>query len=137
VLIAGFDNEWTMRVTQGLRYHFAMSNDRIFWIEDRESPARRDWSVDFKEKYSQLTQDYAIVSPATDPTTGQLAVVGAGIGENGTVAAGEFLTDSHEMDDATRQAPKNWESRNVEFVLATQVINGKSARPRVLATHCW
>jgi hypothetical protein len=137
VLVAGFDNEWTMRVTQVLRYHFAMSNDRIFWIEDRENPSKRNWLVDFKEKYSQLTQDYAIVSRSSDPTTGQLVVVAAGIGENGTIAAGEFLTDAREMEDATRHAPKNWQTQNVEFVIASQVINEKSARPRVLATYYW
>ena len=137
VLIAGFDNEWTMRVTQILRYHFAASNDSIFWIEDREDPSRRDWSVDFKEKYSQLTRDYAIVSRSSDPTTGQLVVVAAGIGENGTIAAGEFLTDAHEMEEATRHAPKNWQTENMEFVIATQVISEKSARPRVVATYYW
>jgi hypothetical protein len=42
-------------------------------------------------------------------------VIAAGIGENGTIAAGEFLTDSREMENATRQAPaigatKTWNS---------------------------
>jgi hypothetical protein len=138
VLIAGFDNEWTVRATSSLRYHFAANPpDRVFWIEDRANPSRRDWQVDFREKYSQLTQDYAIVSRFYDATTGQPVVIAAGLGENGTIAAGEFLTDAHEMENATKNAPKDWRTQNVEFVLATQVINERSGCPRVLATYFW
>lgn len=138
VLIAGFDNEWTVRSTSSLRYHFAANPpDRVFWIEDRNNPSRKDWQVDFKEKYSLLTQDYAIVSRFYDATTGQPVVIAAGLGENGTIAAGEFLTDSHEMENATKNAPKDWRTENVEFVLATQVINERSGCPRVLAAYFW
>jgi hypothetical protein len=138
VLVAGLDNEWTMRLAQSLRYRFGITPDHfVAWIEDRDNPARRDWSVDFSEKYSQMTQDYAIVSRFSDPTTGQPVVIAAGMGENGTIAAGEFLTDAREMEDATHQAPRNWQTENVEFVIATQVINEKSARPRVVATYYW
>jgi hypothetical protein len=139
VLVAGYDNAWTMRISDALRYHFSWDPARngIFWVEDRNNSSRHDWSVNFNEKYSELTQDYAIVSRFSDPTTGQPVVVAAGIGENGTIAAGEFLTDSHEMAEATSHAPRNWQSQNVEFVIATQVIEGKSACPRVLAAYYW
>lgn len=138
VLVAWFDNEWTMRLARSLRYHLDTTADHgPGWIEDRENPSRRDWTVDFKQKYSQLTQDYAIVSRFADPTTGQPVVVAAGLGENGTIAAGEFLTDAKAMEQALKHAPKNWRKENVEIVLATQVINGKSGPPRVVATHYW
>jgi hypothetical protein len=139
VLVAGIDNAWTMRIAQSLHFHFNWDTqpNGVFWVEDRDNPSRHDWSVNFNEKYSLLTQDYAIVSRFSDPTTGQPVVIAAGIGENGTIAAGEFLTDSHEMENATRQAPRDWRSQNVEFVLATQVIEGKSACPRVLASYYW
>jgi len=139
VLVAGYDNAWTMRISDALRYHFSWNpaKNGVFWVEDRDNPGRHDWAVNFNEKYSELTQDYAIVSRFSDPTTGQPVVIAAGIGENGTSAAGEFLTDSHEMENATRQAPRDWRSQNVEFVLATQVIEGKSACPRVLASYYW
>jgi len=138
VLIAGFDNEWTDRIGASLPYHFAASPpDRIFWIEDRQNSSRRDWSVDFKQKYSHLTQDYAIVSRFSDPTTGQPVVIAAGLGENGTMAAGEFLTDPRQIEDATKTAPRDWGRQNVEFVIATQVINEKCGRPRVVAAHYW
>lgn len=138
VLVAGFDNEWTLRISQALRYHFGDSADhKVKWIADREDPAMRSWYVNFSEEYSQLTQDYAIVSRFSDPTTGEPVVIAAGLGENGTISAGEFLTDATEMENATKNAPKNWRTKDAEVVIATQVIDGKSGPPRVLATYFW
>lgn len=138
ILVAGFDNSWTLRISQSLRYHFEGTPERkIFWIADRSNPQLRSWSVNFGEKYSQLTQDYAIVSRFSDPTTGEPVVIAAGLGENGTISAGEFLTDPEEMERATRNAPKNWRNKNIEIVLATQVIGEKSGPPRVAASYFW
>jgi len=137
VLVAGFDNEWTLRLEQSLRYHFNTSpNHTLFWVEDRNNPSR-EWAVDFSEKYSQLTQDYAIVSRFSDPTTGQPVVIAAGLGENGTIAAGEFLTSAREMQEIARRAPSDWRYKNIEVVLATQVIDERSGPPRILATYFW
>ena len=138
VLIAGVDNEWTLRIEQSLRYQFGSSPDHhVFWIEDRANPSRRDWAIDFTSKYSQLTQDYSIVSRFSDPTTGQPVVIAAGLGENGTIAAGEFLTSSREIQSIAQRAPSDWRHKNIEVVLATQVIDGRSGPPRILATYSW
>jgi hypothetical protein len=138
VLVAGFDNEWTLRLEQSLRYHFGSSPDHtVFWIEDRANPSRRDWVIDFTTKYSQLTQDYAIVSRFSDPTTGQPVVIAAGLGENGTIAAGEFLTSGREMQEIARRIPHDQGHKNIEIVLATQVIDEKSGPPRILAIYSW
>jgi hypothetical protein len=138
VLVAAIDNPWTIRIAQPLQFHFGfVPGQKLAWIEDRANPSRRDWAVNFGEKYSQLTQDYAIVAHFSDPTTGQPVVVAAGLGENGTIAAGEFLTNEHDMEEAAKRAPSDWRHKNTEVVLATQVIDGKSGPPRVLATYFW
>lgn len=138
ILVAGFDNSWTLRISQSLRYHFEGDpQQKTFWIADRSNPLARSWFVNFGEKYSQLTQDYAIVSRFSDPTTGEPVVIAAGLGENGTISAGEFLTDPKEMETATHNAPKDWQNKNIEIVLATQVIGEKSGPPRVVAAYFW
>jgi glutamine amidotransferase-like uncharacterized protein len=38
-------------------------------------------------------RDYAIVARFIDSNTGKLAVVVAGVGRGGTIAAGQFVTD--------------------------------------------
>jgi hypothetical protein len=82
-------------------------------------------------------KDYAIVARLVDPNTDQYAVVAAGIGRGGTIAAGEFLVDEHRMEDMLKFVPSNWNRKNMEIVLETQVIEGRSGPPRVTAIHVW
>jgi hypothetical protein len=64
-------------------------------------------------------------------------IVAAGIARGGTVAAGEFLVDSTQIKQMTRNAPKDWSKMNMEVILETQVIDGRSGPPRLLAAHFW
>jgi hypothetical protein len=138
ILIAGYDNQWARRATDRLRFRFANGPDpNLFWIEDRKDPSRRDWVVNYSIPYSNLTQDYAIVARFLDPDTAQLTIVTAGIGDNGTAVAGEFLTNPRYGEALAKAAPKNWQSKNLEAVIATQVIDGKSGPPRILAVEVW
>jgi hypothetical protein len=93
--------------------------------------------IDLSEQYSKEAQDYAIVSRFHDPTTGEPMVIAAGLGESGTAVAGEFVTNAEEIRQALQQAPKDWHSKNIEFVLGTEVIYGKFGPPRVLAAYFW
>jgi hypothetical protein len=79
-------------------------------------------------------KDYAIVARMVDPNTDQFVVVAAGIGLGGTVAAGEFLVDQQRMGDMLKQ---DWNRKNLEIVLETPVIEGRSGPPRISAIHVW
>jgi hypothetical protein len=137
VLISGFDNQWTLRLTEPLRFHFVHEpGSSIFSIQDRDHPDTQ-WSVDFGRPYSTLTEDYAVVARFPDATTGQMVVVAAGVGSNGTISAGEFLTDRTFLEQISAQAPRDWTRKNMEAVIATQVIDGKSGPPRLAAVHFW
>ena len=41
------------------------------------------------------------------------------------------------MDAFAKVAPSGWEQRNLQIVLATNVIKGTSGPPRVVVTHFW
>jgi hypothetical protein len=41
------------------------------------------------------------------------------------------------MEDLLKQLPGNWKNKNVEIVLETQVIEGRSGPPRISAVHVW
>ena len=139
VFIGAFDNGWTLRLTSPLRFHFANDRDMTqFWIEDRANPGNRGWMLDRTVQQQTGTyKDYAIVARVVDPNTDQFVVVAAGIGRGGTVAAGEFLVDANRMEDMLRQVPQNWKQKNMEIVLETQVIQGRSGPPRITAVHVW
>jgi hypothetical protein len=138
VFIGAFDNTWTLRLTSALRFHFV--NDPLMsrlWIEDREHPEKREWLLDRTQQKTEDYKDYAIVARFIPPDTDQYAVVAAGIGRGGTVAAGEFLVDEHWMKELFAHAPQDWRTKNIEIVLETQVIQGRSGPPRVRAIHIW
>jgi hypothetical protein len=139
VFIGAYDNGWTLRLTAPLRFHFA--NDPAmtrFWIEDRANPDKRDWVLDRSvQQQTRTYKDYAIVARFVEPNTDQYSVVAAGIGRGGTVAAGEFLVDARHIEDMVSHAPSDWKRRNVELVLETQVIDGRSGPPRISAVHVW
>jgi hypothetical protein len=139
VLIGAFDNSWTLRLTSPLRFHFA--NDPAmtqFWIEDRANPGKREWVLNRSEQLQTgVYKDYAIVARLVDPNTDQYVVVAAGVSRGGTVAAGEFLVDPKRMDEMLNLVPRDWKRKNLEIVLETQVIQGRSGPPRISAVHVW
>jgi hypothetical protein len=109
-----------------------------FWIEDRQDPVHNRWLLDRNVQQETGTyKDYAIVARFTDPDTDRPVVVVAGLARGGTVAAGEFLVSQQHMGDLALRAPKGWQHKNIEVVLETQVIDGRSGPPRIAAMHTW
>lgn len=136
VLIGGFDNIWTLRVTQKLRFGFE-SKDGVAIIVDRKSPKQTSWATAWDLPYQKLSRDYAIVARIHDNTTGQPVIVAAGISEEGTEAAGEILYNPVYLDSLISKLPPNWEQLNMEAVIETQVIEGHPGPPSILAVETW
>jgi hypothetical protein len=136
VLIGGFDNIWTLRVTQKLRFGFE-SKDGVALIVDRKSPKQTSWATAWDLPYQKLSRDYAIVARIHDNTTGQPVIVAAGISEEGTEAAGEILYNPVYLDSLIAKLPANWEQLNMEAVIETQVIEGHPGPPNILAVETW
>jgi len=136
VLIGGFDNIWTLRVTQKLRFGFN-SKDGVAIIVDRKSPQQTSWATAWDLPYEKLSRDYAIVARIHDATTGQPVIVAAGISEEGTEAAGEILYNPVYLDSLIAKLPSNWEQLNMEAVIGTQVIEGHPGPPNILAVETW
>ena len=138
ILIGAYNNNWTLRLASQLRYFFERNLDtHVTWISDRQNPLKRDWTVAMRAPVSTVNEDYALISRFWDATTDQPVVIAAGIGIYGTMAAGEFLTGPAYLSTLDKQAPGNWDRKNIQVVIATKVINGVSGPPRILATHFW
>lgn len=138
VLIGAFDNIWTLRLTNPLRFHFANDPGMAqVWIEDRQAPTKRDWVNSLPQGEQGSRKDYALVARFVDPNTSQPAIVVAGLGHNGTAAAGEFLLSPQSLNDFDRLAPKGWRNKNIEVVLEVLVVNGHAGPPHIDAIHIW
>ncbi len=136
VLIGAFDNIWTLRVTQKLRFGFE-SKDGVAVLVDRKSKTQTAWATAWDLPYAKLSRDYAIVARIHDSITGQPMIIAAGISEEGTEAAGEILYNPVYLEALLAKVPANWEQMNIEAVIETQVIQGHPGPPTVLAVEAW
>jgi len=136
VLIGGMNNEWTLRLTSGFRFSFERSPNGAR-VADKQNPGNTSWSVDFTTPLAQFNRDYAIISRVRDPKTEQTAVIVAGIGSWGTQAAGEFVTNPEHLKKLEAVAPRHWGQKNLQVVIATDVIHASSGPPTVLAAYFW
>ncbi len=136
ILIGAFDNSWTLRLTQNLRFTFLAQNGFDSIVDHRGSSQAR-WSVPWNASDQKITQDYAVVARFHDSTTGQPVVLAAGIASEGTEAAGELLSSPDYLNQLLQRAPSNWTTMNMEAVIQTQVIDGRPGPPTILAVEFW
>jgi hypothetical protein len=139
VFVGAFDNAWTLRLTKPLRFHFANNADMTrFWIADDNAPDRIEWVIDrAQQQATNNYRDYAIIARFTDSTTGKIAIVAAGVGRGGTIAAGEFLIDPTHLSQIMNAARASAGKKNMEFVLSTEIIGGQPGSPKMEAAYFW
>ncbi|HYZ84519.1 MAG TPA: hypothetical protein VE621_08955 [Bryobacteraceae bacterium] len=138
VLVGAFNNEWTLRLTGELRFYFETDQaGKVETLRDRQNPNNRTWQVPISAAISDMHTDYAIVSRVFNPTTEQTVVVAAGIRGGGTTAAGEFLTNPQYLEQALQKAPRDWQKKNMQFVISTRMFSGNPGPPTLLAAHFW
>ncbi len=140
VFIGAFDNLWTMRLTRDLRFGFDSVDGNAFIVDrkkDGTNSAKNQWFTAWDLPYEKLSRDHAIVARFRDSVTGQPVVIAAGISEEGTEAAGELLSNPTDLATLLNKAPANWRNMNMEAVIETQVIEGHSGPPQVIAVEFW
>jgi hypothetical protein len=109
-----------------------------FRIIDSESPAQTSWGIDRLEQMAKNNyRDYAIVARFTDSNTGKLALIIAGVGRGGTIAAGELVSNPAYLAQLANAARASGNKKNMEIVLSTQIIDGEPGSPKIEATYFW
>jgi hypothetical protein len=138
LLIGGLDNNWTLRFLSGLRYRMhSEPNSSVLQIYDSSTPSGSTWTMDFAKTSEHITEDYAIVSRFYASSTESTVVIAAGLGENGTAAAADFLLHSQYLKEIDRRSPAQWKNQNMELVLKTQIIDGNAGPPVIVARYYW
>ena len=141
VLIGAFNNEWSLRLTQPLRYSLALDPDQhLVCIKDARNPAARTWSWGTNQPRAPVSginspklQDYALITRMQSSETGHVVVVIGGLYTYGTEAAGEFLTDPNQMQTIAKEAQRVGGHRTFQIVLGTTVTDGTPGPPQILA----
>ncbi|MFC6646507.1 hypothetical protein ACFQBQ_13100 [Granulicella cerasi] len=139
ILIGSFNNPWTLRFTQTLRFHFANDADvKRLRIEDREHPESAAWTRDTSRLYQDTYyEDYSILARFLNPDTGRYVVMVAGLGHGATLATGAFLASDEDTAALMRLAPAGWKGQGMEAVLKTSVAGDEAGAPHVVATYFW
>jgi hypothetical protein len=135
ILLGAFNNPWTRRSVASLRFYLELDRDRLIRrILDRQNPTRKDWAAPMG---AALQTDYALIVRAPDPDTGTTMLVIAGLGERGSGAAMEFVTNPKYLASVERTLPGGWDRRNIELVIQTKLVNEDWGEPQLVTTHVW
>ena len=138
VLIGSFNNDWTIRLSDQLRFHFEMNRDTgEQWIVDKEKPDQKIGMHSFDLAAGDKTDAYAIISRVRDPSTGQMVVALAGVSANGTKAAGTFVSDPMYLEQFAKTAPRSWRHSNLQIVIAAPIVDGSLGPPHVVSSYVW
>jgi hypothetical protein len=138
ILVGAYNNDWTMRLTSGLRFYFDRDGAaRTTTVRDRQHPGDSRWVVPYAPVQWDAPEDYAIIVRIMDAATERAVVSVAGVLESGTLAASEFVTNPAYLSEAFRHAPKNWYRKNLQVVLRIPSVKGTPGPPQVLAMHFW
>ncbi len=134
-LLGGYNNQWTLRFVEPLRFHFVQNQGTDEIIVDRQQPGIH-WQRDSTLPYSSA-DDYALVARFRDATIDGWVMVLAGLGRNGTEAAAQFATNPHYLQLLKDRTGGDFANRNIEVVLKVSVIEGKTGAPTIVAVHSW
>ena len=133
IVLGGYNNRWAMRLLESKPFQFTPEPNES--IADRAHPEVQ-WSRDRAIPYSSA-DDYGLVARFRDTTTGNWVIVLAGLGRNGTEAAGLFATSPEYMKTLEGQIPGGFANQNIEAVIKVGVIEGKTGAPSILAVRSW
>jgi hypothetical protein len=138
LLIGAVTNRWTMEMQQAWRFRFIWTpGARAVIVDTQATPeAGRQWSIIAKDDGS-APEDYILVCRIHSSSTGGWLMVGAGLKQFGTEAAGRLLADPEQLGTILRKLPAGWESKNLQLVLHARVIRNAPALPDVVASYVW
>jgi hypothetical protein len=140
VLIGAFDNPWSLRLMEGLRYSTEVDDKaHEVYIRDAKAPSSRVWRWRNEPSNkldgangSPVLHDYALISRIRESRTGRVVVLIAGLEPYGTEAAGEFATDAVQLSILAKTISLS-DSRNLQIVLETTVTDGTPGTPHIVA----
>jgi hypothetical protein len=133
ILLGGYNNEWTMRLVEPLRYTF--SPGAVESIVDRQNP-QVHWERNPSQPYSSA-DDYGLIARFYDSTTDSVVMVVAGLGRNGTEGAGLFATSAHSLKLLSDKLGSDIGRGNIEAVVKVNVVDGKTGAPLLESAYCW
>jgi hypothetical protein len=133
-ILVGYSYTRWREISKQMRFFIDGAREPVS-ITDNDKPT--EWALPNLPRDRRTSEDYAIVSRVFHPDTHAMLVELAGITQYGTDAASDLVTNPDLMAEALRDAPRGWQTKNLQFVLHVKVISGAPTSPRVLKSYYW
>jgi hypothetical protein len=136
LLLGGFEVDWTLRMTQGLRFAPVLNKEtgeRLFV----DNQTNRVWKPVKHPPNPYVDVDYGILCRLFDTETGQIVFLAVGTFTFGTEGAANPLFYPELFASVVAHAPSNWERKNFQAVIRVSVIGTTPSMPQIVATHFW
>jgi hypothetical protein len=138
VLLGAFNNPWTIDLNKDVRFVFEHETEggKLLWvIRDRKTPGKK-WTL--SATFPQpIDRDYAIITRLFDRARGRVVISVGGMNQFGTQVAGEFLCDPVFWRELAGSGPRDWDRKNLQVVIETEIAGNKPVRPRVIDSYFW
>jgi hypothetical protein len=138
VILGSLLNQWAVRLGSKLRFQYGQTADgTLNWIEDTRDPENRRWATKLDSPYKQVKSEYALITRALDPTTGQWWIGIGGATVLGTLGAQQMILDSNTMEALNSSLPIGREHKNIQLVVEFKMVDGSLGAPTIVATDSW
>lgn len=138
VSVGAFSNPWTLERNAEMRFRFdrGTSGGKLWLgISDSQDP-KNHWRVQ-EAPFNTLSVDFALITRVFDRVSNTVFVSLAGLNQYGTEAAAEFVTDPRYLSDLARHAPPGWQSKNLQVVIETSIVEARPTPPQVVKVYFW
>ncbi|MGE5647419.1 MAG: hypothetical protein ACM336_16680 [Acidobacteriota bacterium] len=121
---------------RNLRCAVSRSAGGSWTISERVAPWR-NWTAPADLGTNAGARTYALVTRLYDQRTGRVVLALSGIAGPATQAAADCIMSSACLAAAVAGAPRDWDHKNLQLVLAARMASGAPAAPKVEAVHGW
>jgi hypothetical protein len=114
-----------------------------FFVDDSSRGMIRDygkateWYPHDETPEHHANEDYGVISRAFDPETHAMLILVSGSMQYGTEGTARLITNPELLAAALRNAPKDWQQKNLQLVIEFNVVANSPASSRVVASYYW
>lgn len=128
-------NGWTARLANSFRFQYAIAGGQPV-IFDHQDPTRF-WVVSEKPDANHTALDYAVITRLVHSQLGPGLIAIAGSSSLSTHASAMALTDKDSLAAMLKDAPDDWQRKNLQFVICYRHAQSRDFAPQVLAAVYW
>ncbi len=137
VFIGGFDNKWTMQISDVLPFRFEIIAGETDAIVE-QAGQKRAWMTHLAGPIrGAADEEYAIVARLSSSVFRRPVIVAAGLRSAGTRAAGDFVANPIVLSKFLETLPPDWRQKNLEAVLQVDMVKGVPGAVRAIAFSVW